>query len=447
MPKLNFDRIACVSRQPRPEFSESFRSSVPRNWSFRDVEKKTAADGERGQSSTYCSSGSLAWDRYDSHLKALEDCLNKNIESCLFLEDDAVCCKNFPAKLLQFSSDIPSDWEMIYLGGQHLDGERNPPIKINENVFIPYNVNGMFAFAIRGASMMNEVCRHLSAATRWSGGRFVDYNLDHLLQRRLRKIYCPSKWMFGRVEDQSGSSCSANGVRFFPAAEEYQPLENDFVIVLGLHRSGSSCLATMLHKLGIYMGDHLTGFESRHGGGGEAHDLAKICESSMPFPTKKLRLWKGELLDKLLRWMRDCSWQAHQRGTIAGGKYPHLCAWAGFIATMLGKRLKVIHIDRPLEESIESLGKRIPMLPTFITRSLQEFLWESKNDFLKQTKNEVLNLEFSKILEDPVLAVEQIIQFLGVSPTQEQIREAVAHPKRKFRSCNLSDLKKSLVSS
>ena len=48
----------------------------------------------------------------------------------------------------------------------------------------------------------------------------------------------------------------------------------------------------------------------------------------------------------------------HWKNTIAGGKYPHLCAMGEDLIEMLGKDLREIHIDRPLEESIESMKRR-----------------------------------------------------------------------------------------
>ncbi len=84
------------------------------------------------------------------------------------------------------------------------------------------------------------------------------------------------------------------------------PLSNDdhserldvpFVAVIGLHRSGSSCLAGVLHNLGVHMGEMLTGYEPT--GGFEAAELMRICESAYPFPSTEPALPQTTIVVKL----------------------------------------------------------------------------------------------------------------------------------------------------
>src|SRR5690606_19794006 len=65
-----------------------------------------------------------------------------------------------------------------------------------------------------------------------------------------------------------------------PVSKERRP---PFVAVVGLHSSGSSCLAGVLHHLGVHMGNTFT--RSKFNGiGYEAVSLAKLCERAVPFP-------------------------------------------------------------------------------------------------------------------------------------------------------------------
>jgi len=81
--------------------------------------------------------------------------------------------------------------------------------------------------------------------------------------------------------------------------------KNLFVCVLGLHRSGSSCTAMILHKLGIHMGDNLGGHENKNGGGGEARRLAQICEQAVKFPSTQFSIDKNIIQKKLTGWIDE----------------------------------------------------------------------------------------------------------------------------------------------
>ena len=130
---------------------------------------------------------------------------------------------------------------------------------------------------------MEVVYKHLNAFKDWRKGNHIDHHLGRLHRQRYYPIYCPSQWLIGQEENYSDISRKYLRRRFYPAANSYDAVAEDYIVVLGLHRSGSSCLAMMLHKLGIHMGKNLVGIEGVRGGGGEAADLMKICEKAMPF--------------------------------------------------------------------------------------------------------------------------------------------------------------------
>jgi hypothetical protein len=431
---FQFERVVCVSLARRQDRWQKFLDQLPSDWPFEPVELFNAVDGKKSPAPDWWRAGNGAWGCLKSHLNILEECLQHGIESCLFLEDDAVCCDDFSNRVGKFLGSLPDDWGMIYLGGQHLWGKRNPPIQVNPDVYIPYNVNRTHAFAVRGKPMMRALYKHLNAFQGWQKAQHIDHHLGRLHQRRENPIYCPNEWLIGQDEGRSDISWKELKLRFFPPADNYPAVDNDFVCVMGLHRSGSSCLAMMLHKLGVHMGNRLVGYEGRHGGGGEAHGLAQICEQAMPFPQREIKGWQGKLQARLLGWIRDRQNEANDQGTLAGGKYPHLAAMGELLETTLQGRMKVIHASRPLSESIESLVKREPNIKREKIAKLQEFLWESKNAFLSQTNAPVLNVEYRDVLKEPERAVKAIIRFLDINPSQDQIDAAIKHPKPAYRT-------------
>jgi len=99
-------------------------------------------------------------------------------------------------------------------------------------------------------------------------------------------VYTPDQWLVGQLPSRS-NICGRiwDETRFFNDARNADHSDSPFFAVLGPHRSGSSCVAMLLHHLGVHMGNELGGYEGT--GGGEAKGLADICESVMRFPSKR----------------------------------------------------------------------------------------------------------------------------------------------------------------
>jgi GR25 family glycosyltransferase involved in LPS biosynthesis len=61
--------------------------------------------------------GSGAWGCYRSHITLMEHCLNGKISSYIVFEDDFHISPNFEKVITKFITNLPEDWEQIYLGG------------------------------------------------------------------------------------------------------------------------------------------------------------------------------------------------------------------------------------------------------------------------------------------------------------------------------------------
>ena len=217
------------------------------------------------------------------------------------------------------------------------------------------------------------------------------------------------------------------------------PLSNDdhnrrldvpFVAVIGLHRSGSSCLAGVLHHLGVHMGEMLTGYEPT--GGFEAAELMAICESAYPFPSTEPALPQTEIVAKLERYVsKVCSTAAERGSRLAGGKYPQLCAMGGALRYVCGRQLRLVHSDRPLEESIASLKERSRRETGFLAAGdaeverLQRWLWHEKQELLGQVPH--VDVAFADLLAAPRREIERLASELELTPTDEAVATAVAH--------------------
>lgn len=415
-----FDRVACVNLDRRQDRWTEFLARLPKDWPFIDPQRYQAVDGKLCQHPQWWHAGGGAWGCYRTHLRILEECLNNRIESCLFLEDDAFCVESFVEKAGRFFADLPSDWGMVYLGGQHLKVPSNPPLRISDHVYRPYNVNRTHAYGIRGREMMIRVYKHLTT-TEWQRSHHIDHHLGRLHQQRTDPIYTPWEWLMGQMEGKSNVSNKAVPDRIWaPADNTANNQGKPFVLVLGTHSSGSSCVAMVLHCLGVHMGNNLGGYH-----GGEAKGLADICEWACPFPSIEPSKPNQKIRKRLSHWINARRREAAERRKIAGGKYPHLCLFAEVIEQIVcPQNLRIVNCERSIEESVASLQRRVAgkFSDQQIDR-LQRHLHDIKGAFLESRDH--IDLDYSSTLADPSGTVERLCGFLGISPSVEQIADAL----------------------
>jgi len=351
----------------------------------------------------------------------------------LILEDDAVPCDDFTSRIRLFLEAMPKDWGMIYLGGQHLMAGSHPPQRVNAEVFRPYNVNRTHAFALSREGM-KAVYKHLCRQD-WNIAQHIDHHLGRLHMSASLPVYCPKEWLIGQASGTSRISGRTPGLRFWkPAVELAGSEQSPFVAIVGLHSSGSSAIAGVCWHLGVHLGNTLTGYyevDPNHPAqrGFEAQGLARICERAARFPATEIQNSRA-LHKEIARWIAERQREAKERNTIAGGKYPHLCRMGEQLQAICGESLYLIHCDRPLEESIESLNRRVqqgsPKCSPSEAERVQRWLYEGKRRFLMDVAAErQISIEYDALLECPEREILRIAEFLHIVPKREQISAAV----------------------
>lgn len=149
--------------------------------------------------------GNGAWGCYKSHLNILEQCLNDGIGSYVVFEDDAQFKPNFLDVFQNTFKHVPDDWDQIYFGGQLIHQDSRPPIKLNDYIYRPFNVNRTHCFAL-SRSGMEKVYRYISLLP-FHRGEHIDHHLGRWHEDFDNKVYCPPVWTVG----QHGSSSSVSG--------------------------------------------------------------------------------------------------------------------------------------------------------------------------------------------------------------------------------------------
>ena len=189
----------------------------------------------------------------------------------------------------------------------------------------------------------------------------------------------------------------------------------------------------VMHHLGVHMGNQLGGFEAT--GGGEATGLAHLCEKAMRFPAIDPTVTDAQLVKQLKSWIVTRKAEAIRDRTVAGGKYPHLCRFVNHLYEGLGTSLRIIAVDRPIEASIRSLRDRSIRHPgqwfaadDEACEKLQRSLLEHREIFIQaHLEVPVYRIDFAKLTEDPRTIINELVAFLGIEPTVEEIESAIAH--------------------
>lgn len=428
---FNFDRVVCVSLERRPDREVAFKNRLPADFPFLKPEIIRAVDGKRCKSPEWWRQGGGAWGCYRSHCRILEDALLDSVGSVLIFEDDATFREDFAAKVCSFLDNVPDDWEQIYLGGQHL----KRPNEITDHWVRCLNINRTHAYAVRGEGIA-KLYKWLHNTKDWQHRHHIDHHYGRLHGSGKINVYAPVEWVCGQAEDEHSDVCGK------PVRERWWIMrkpgetakDRPFVAVMGLHRSGSSATAMILHKLGVNMGDKLGGYETKNGGGGEAVGLSQLCEGQARFPATQLRN-KERCKNRLGEWIRG-RWRRHGEHPV-GGKYPHLCVMGPMLEKICGKRLRIVHCNRPFEDSVDSLQRRAAASKGWLNqppekcRAVQKWLWDAKEKFLQGfDETRVFNVDFDTLMSDPETIVKGLINFLDLDPTEEQYRDAVEHIRK-----------------
>jgi len=202
------------------------------------------------------------------------------------------------------------------------------------------------------------------------------------------------------------------------------------VIVTGVHRGGTSCIAGVLHNLGINMGDDLLPASSSNPKGHfEDRELYELHEYLIG--NWKQPLFSAETI--YLRKYRDLIAKRIQKYTIWGVKDPRLCYLFPILYYLIkeldGEAL-VVNVQRPIEASVFSLMKRdkVSIEEAYrITLAYRLQLDQSLSSIYR------LDLEYNNLVDNPILEIKRLVSFLGYSPSRKQIQAAEEFVDRKLR--------------
>lgn len=427
-----FERVCVINMERRRERLDSFFMRLPVDWPFRYPERYEAVDGEITPPPKWWKGGNGAWGCYRTHLNILEECLNRGINSILILEDDAICVDGFRDKVEHFWNNLPDDWTMLYLGGQHLQENIRLPRKVNDWVYRPYNVNRTHCYGIRGRKMLETVYRHLHDHTSWNVDHHVDHYLGELHKTTENGLYVPREWLVAQSEGQSDICGKKETYRLFPGSEEtaYPIIDLQCVAVMGNYFSGVNTIAGTLHKINLFLGSNLGQTDAKDGQQYfEEVSLGNMCRTCFSEPWLEEKLPSVDRVNHLRRWAGlQCKSKPGNAKNLCG-KHP--------ILSLMGPELmeawnnpKILCIDRPNDECYEAMKQVSWCWHPQTAKYSFELLRQSREIFFEQHKPSLLRIAYHDVKTSPERVIRDICGFLGHIPTGEQLKNAVCHAER-----------------
>ena len=456
------ERCYCINLDRRQDRYKEFVAGLPKDWPFPPPTRFRAIDGRWiPPPGWFAAEGGRrgAWGCYMSHVRIIEELLHDNVESALILEDDATFVEDFSERAKAFFASLPDDWEMAYIGGQLLFVDLRPPKLINPHVLRVFNVNRTHGFAVRGRGFLVKLYHHLTSWENWSPGHHIDHHLGKLHGRAHCRVYAPPKWLCGQNDSYSDINKEEHETRFWGSPitravtdgqqqiNEFGP-DNDamafegggplFLGVMGLHSSGSSALAGLLYHLGLHLGNNLGGYwgkDPKKNCGFEAQGLAKLCERAIPFPACEFKAQARHVRKELRQWITGRQGEAEEANTIAAGKYPMLCQMGPMLWNIVGDNLRILSIERPINESIESLCRReVERHPPQAIADHQAWLEKGRRQFLSAFPRKwQLAVTYDELLYQTEQTALRICHWLNYQPTAQALANAINYvsPERR----------------
>jgi GR25 family glycosyltransferase involved in LPS biosynthesis len=154
--------------------------------------------------------GNGAWGCMMTHLRIAQDAIMDGLKNYVVFEDDVVFAHGFAdmmPKILKTLHDREDDWDMLYLGGQHLYNETSPPWHYDQDLVRCNNVNRTHAMVVN-ARFMVKFCQHIIHAPDYINSE-TDDHIDHQLGRLHRDYVtlAAQPWLCG----QGGGDSSITG--------------------------------------------------------------------------------------------------------------------------------------------------------------------------------------------------------------------------------------------
>lgn len=190
--------------------------------------------------------------------------------------------------------------------------------------------------------------------------------------------------------------------------------QGSVVVVLGVWRSGTSCVAGMLSRLGFSFGEpfHPPANANPRGFYEERH-LHAICTSSFAEPLLQEQRSRRAILSDLTSWLRSRRVEAAS-GQGIGAKHPSLCAIAPMLPSVWGP-LRIVAVDRKLS-AIHRSHQRFRWWPSVPPEVITQQVLEQRDRGLARLEH--LRISYDAVVAEPLREAKRLADFVGVSSAE-----------------------------
>lgn len=196
------------------------------------------------------------------------------------------------------------------------------------------------------------------------------------------------------------------------------------VAVVGIYRSGSSFWAGCLHHLGVDMGGPFweNDIENHPDNHYEPWDLSIDLRAAWNEPQCD-PVWESE---RRVRTLREWIVNRETTHAVCGAKHPLFCVALPDVLAAWGDDTVIVHAYRPLEESVDSLLRTTFPWPELEMYRVEHKLWRAAKLNFEHRKPD-LSLSINAASDESLrrIAIDQLIDRIGLKPTKNQIENAV----------------------
>jgi len=184
------------------------------------------------------------------------------------------------------------------------------------------------------------------------------------------------------------------------------------ILVIGSPRSGTSVVAGVLHHLGVDMGKFYIRPDTQNPTG--YFEDADIVKNDMNSYDNDREKW-GVRFMELTKDRRD-PW---------GFKTPTLCVTIKDVRENLEKRgfiPRYIYVKRNLENNIKALEKHHGR-----DDAREQIILQQENIKANLPTKGTFIIDYEALVGDPIKTLREVVEFLGIYPTQREQTKAVLH--------------------
>ena len=210
------------------------------------------------------------------------------------------------------------------------------------------------------------------------------------------------------------------------------------VIILGMHRSGTSLTSNILIKLGVNMGDNLYGKTfSNPFGHFEDMDFFELNEDILisaggnhlePPKQDAIELQFDKFKDKIKNTIENKA-----KNSLYGWKDPRTCLTFNLFLPYV-ENPYIIYCKRDANEIAQSLFKRQNIEINEGLKLTQRYENEIQNVIKKNPNIKKLEITYKELIKNPKYEIKQIVKFLEIDVNEQTTSKAIncIKPKSKI---------------